>query len=429
MAGLATRMWKPSACCAEGIADVGSLLDQAWQRYKIPLVITEVHLGCTREEQMRWFCEIWRTAKERHDAGLEIRAVTAWTLLGSFDWNSLVTRLNGHYEPGVFDLRSDCGPRPTALANLLPELVAGREPVHPVLASPGWWHLPKRLGYPAFSTGGRAPRHRKRIIRPVLISGATGTLGRALGHICVQRGLACRLLNRHEMDIGDASSVDRAIAAWQPWAIVNAAGYVRVDDAEREPELCYRENALGPAILARACRQHNLKLVTFSSDLVFDGRHEDLYRESDPVAPLNVYGMSKAEAEKRVLDHFPEALIVRTSAFFGPWDQYNFVAAVINTLRAGQPFRAAEDMIVSPTYVPDLVNATLDLLIDDAHGIWHLANAGALSWADLARRTAQLGAFDPNQIVGCRAAELHLPAPRPAFTRLRKRTWPDSTGY
>jgi dTDP-4-dehydrorhamnose reductase len=76
------------------------------------------------------------------------------------------------------------------------------------------------------------------------------------------------------------------------------------------------------------------------------------YVESDPPAPLNVYGRSKAEAERRVLECHPAALVVRTSAFFGPWDEYNYVALVLRALRAGKPFLAATDLVVSPTYVP-----------------------------------------------------------------------------
>jgi dTDP-4-dehydrorhamnose reductase len=82
--------------------------------------------------------------------------------------------------------------------------------------------------------------------------------------------------------------------------------------------------------------------------------------------------------------------VIRTSAFFEPWDQYNFVTIALRTLAAGKPFVAAEDAIVSPTYVPDLVNTTLDLIIDGECGLWHLANPGAITWANLARQAAEM---------------------------------------
>ena len=105
--------------------------------------------------------------------------------------------------------------------------------------------------------------------------------------------------------------------------MINAAGYVRVDDAEQDVERCYRENTWGPIQLAAACRRHKLALLTFSSDLVFNGQQNTAYIESDLVAPLSTYGKSKAEAQKGVLEQYPGALVIRTSAFFGPWDEYN----------------------------------------------------------------------------------------------------------
>jgi dTDP-4-dehydrorhamnose reductase len=123
---------------AEGPAGPRALLREAWARYRLPVAVTEVHLGCTREEQLRWFKEVWEAACGLREEGVDLRAVTAWALLGSFDWDSLVTRDAGRYEPGAFDVRAP-RPRPTALARMLREAAAGREFTHPVLHAPGWW--------------------------------------------------------------------------------------------------------------------------------------------------------------------------------------------------------------------------------------------------------------------------------------------------
>jgi dTDP-4-dehydrorhamnose reductase len=120
---------------------------------------------------------------------------------------------------------------------------------------------------------------------------------------------------------------------------------------------------------------------------VFDGTLGRPYLESDPVSPACVYGESKAEAERRIAGAHPEALIIRTSAFFGPWDRANFVYQVLSDLEAGRRVNPAEG-IVSPTYVPDLVHAVLDLLVDSERGVWHLANQGMTSWSELAERVA-----------------------------------------
>jgi dTDP-4-dehydrorhamnose reductase len=408
--------------CAEGTAGPRVLLREAWERYEIPLAVTEVHLGCTREEQLRWFREAWDAAHTlRREDGVDLRAVTAWSLLGAFDWCSLLTRCRGRYEPGIFDVRGGI-PRPTALARMLRDLAATGAHEHPTLDAPGWWRRLERLLYPPVrrqpatkATTKRGIDMRRGKARPLIINGATGTLGRAFARLCDLRGISYRLLTRAEMDIADARSVESALVEFEPWAVVNTAGYVRVDDAEQEADKCMRENAEGAATLAEACGRHGAALLTFSSDLVFDGAKASPYVESDAVAPLNVYGRSKALAEQRVSELLPSALVVRTSAFFGPWDEHNFITLALAALAEGREFVAADDLIISPTYVPDLVNASLDLLIDGEGGLWHLANGGALSWAELARRAARRAGLDANLVEARPAAALKFAAPRPPY--------------
>ena len=136
--------------CAEGAAGPNVLLKEAWERYGLPIAVTEAHLGGTREEQLRWLKEVWEAAHNLRTEGVDIRAVTAWSLLGAYDWNSLVTRADGHYESGVFDLRSP-HPRPTALARMLRDLADGEVHEHPLLDVPGWWRRSERLLYPPVS--------------------------------------------------------------------------------------------------------------------------------------------------------------------------------------------------------------------------------------------------------------------------------------
>jgi len=255
-------------------------------------------------------------------------------------------------------------------------------------------------------------------VRPLAIIGATGTLGKAFARLCDLRGIPYHLLTRREMDITDFASVRAALTELNPWAVVNAAGYVRVDDAEREPDICLRVNAEGPAILAAACVDVGVALLTFSSDLVFDGAVATPYVESHAVAPLNVYGRSKALAEARVLKANPSALVIRTSAFFGPWDEYNFVTIALRELAAGQRFVTAEDSVVSPTYVPDLVHASLDLLIDGEYGLWHLANKSAITWTELARLAASIAGVDASGVEARPTRELGLAAARPTYSVL-----------
>ncbi len=413
-----------SRALATPTAGIAPLLHEIWDRYHIPLAVTEAHIDANREDQLRWLLEIWEAGKEVRANGVDLRAVTVWSLLGSFDWNSLVTRNNGYYEPGPFDVRTP-EPRATAVARMMRELSAGTPLSHPVLRGQGWWRRPGRwlcqpVATPDALTSITADGHTLvgKDAAPILITGATGTLGRAFARLCRKRNLAYRLLSRQDMDITDPASVDRALDKYRPWAVVNTAGYVRVDDAERDAERCFRENAIGPAILAAACARHGVHLTTFSSDLVFDGALDRPYVESDTVAPLNVYGRSKAEAELRVQDKHPGALVVRTSAFFGPWDKYNFVTLALQALERGEPFRAARDMAVSPTYVPDLVHACLDLAIDGESGVWHLANVGTLTWAELAEQAAARAGVDASRLEAISVDDCGFAAARPRYTGL-----------
>ncbi|GGG30112.1 SDR family oxidoreductase [Hymenobacter glacieicola] len=258
-------------------------------------------------------------------------------------------------------------------------------------------------------------------VQPLLITGGNGTLGRAFQRICAIRGIDVVALGRDELDISDPLSVEKALIQHNPWAVVNTAGYVRVDEAERDFKRCYRENTQGPAVLAAACAYRDLPFLTFSSDMVFDGNKSAAYVESDTPCPLNVYGNSKRLAERDVLRHMPHALVVRTSAFFSAWDEYNFVYAALRAAYTKQTFEAANDVLISPTYVPDLVNVALDLLIDEERGVWHLANQGAYTWADLARLTASMASLDTSFVMPRSMQALGLAAARPAYSVLGSR--------
>ncbi len=396
--------------CAEPPGLEGALR-ACWDRYRLPMAVTEAHNGCTREEQMRWLVETWSVASRLRQEGLPIEAVTVWSLLGAHDWDSLLTRSDGRYESGVFDVRSD-PPRATALAPLVRGLATGCVPDHPVLCNTGWW----RHHRPSMPIVKESVAHVAR--RPLLIAGATGTLGQAFAGACRLRGIDHVLTGRDSLDLTNVASMTNTLDELQPWAVVNAAGWVRVDEAERSADACLAANHTGAVALGEACARRHIHYTCFSSDLVFDGLADRAYVESDAKGPLSVYGVSKARTDDVLMRAPARALIVRTAAFFSPYDRQNFAVHLAAALKEERPFYAVADCMTSPTYVPDLVRATLDLIIDDETGLWHLANEGATTWANFAYKLAEALALPTETLKPRAMARMGWTATRPRSSAL-----------
>jgi dTDP-4-dehydrorhamnose reductase len=390
-------------------AGLGGAIREAWQRYRTPIAITEVHNGCTREEQLRWVAEAWDIACAARADGVDLQAVTAWSLLGSHSWDTLLTR-PGTYEPGVFDTSSGL-PRPTALANLwrgLPNDAAR----HPLARQPGWWRRPERLLYPLPHPGTAKRSDVHEPVPPLLICGAETMLGQAFVRACDVRHIRYTIADRSVLEGNLAEAVASELEATSPWAIVNAAGWTDIDAAEHAEEQCRRSNVEGPVTLAQAAAARGIPYLGFSSDLVFDGSKSGHYVESDPVRPLSAFGRSKAAMEAGCSE-LGNTLLIRTAAGFSPHDPANFAAAVLDSLAAGRRVAASRDYVVSPSFVPQLVDAALDLLIDGETGIWHLTNGEALSWAEFASRIASCAGYDPAQVRSFAGPPLQWQAARP----------------
>ena len=384
------------------------LLKEAWKRYQIPMALTEVHLNCTREEQMRWFQEAWDICTELLNEGINIKGVTAWSLLGAFDWDSLLVNEDKNYESGVFDLKDNIL-RPTAMAKLLRSLSGRNDFNHPVLNQKGWWHRSYSPSKNIFMNNNE---------KPLLILGCEGTLGNSFVQSCLNRSIVHKALSRQEADITDIAQIRAVVEQYRPWAIINASGYVRVDEAEEDLKKCFLLNTYAPGELATICKKYGIQLMTFSTDLVFDGKKSDPYEENDQVKPLNIYGSSKAEGERIILNNYRDSLIIRTSSFFGPRDKYNFAYNVLETLLLEKEFKAVSDITISPTYVPHLADTSLDLLIDGEKGIWHLTNDGQLSWYDFAVEIAERNGFKKNKIISCSQHDMMWPAKRPVYSAM-----------
>lgn len=383
-------------------------LTEAWERYALPLAITEVHHGSTREEQLRWLDEIWRSAADLAATGCDLRAVTAWSLFGAMDWNTLLTRRNGFYEPGAFDIRGPA-PRRTALANAIAQIARTGTVSHPVLDRPGWWRRERRYYHPPATP---APAILKKP-RAILIAGASGKLGRELIAACEMRGLDVVSPSRSEMDVTNLEQVAGSVAHHRPWAVINAAGADRSTGTRRHR--IFGVNSTGAENMAKACARAGIPYMFFSTDRVFDGALERPYVEGDPTSPVCIVGGSKAEAERRVAGAHRPSLIIRASRLFGPEDRPERLLSTCPALFGAAPFLAA-------TYAPDLVRTALDLLIDGEGGTWHLSSQGAVSLDEYAREHGLDGSPAPSLgrlIVLASERGRLMPSLRDAFARHR----------
>ena len=387
------------------------LLRECWQRYETEIAITEIHLNCHREQQLRWFKQAFDTCVKLKADGVKIKAVTAWSLLGAFGWNRLVTEGKGQYETGVFDLGSG-KPRPTSLYSLIRSYNGYRDKKHPVSEDIGWWQMSSRfLDNDKMILNGIRSRS-----QPLLIIGKDEPLGIAFAKVCRERCINYRLLPAHEADISNRQRIERTIEKFKPWGIVNVSDYEHVDEAENNVEQCFKENVIIPYNLALACNKHGTRLLTFSSDLVFNGEKRRPYLEHDAVSPINIYGQSKAQAEQEILSAFHDALIIRTNAVFGSWDRRDFAGRLLQSLEMKKEIAVADDITISPTYIPDLINASLDLLIDGEKNIWHLCNTGCITWADFAKEIASRTKKDIDLLRP--VSSMYFRAARPVFSVL-----------
>lgn len=397
------------------------LLEEAWNRYRLPMALTEVHLACTREEQLRWFNEALISGQKLRQKGIDFRAVTAWSFFGSYDWSSLLCEKRNEYEPGVYDVRQGT-PRPTALARMIKSInLGGPNPYSDLLAIPGWWRRNDRFVY--MEEGETLNLHpeegNETDVRPLLIIGAKGSLGTAFARICDLRGIRYILSDRSMIDIASEESVHRSFARINPWGVINAAGFTKIDEAEKAAYTCFRENTTGPVILAEACRSMNIKLVTFSSDQVFDGRKKRPYTENDLTGPVNLYGLSKSMAEAKILKINPSSLIVRSGSIFNPWHRSDTLGRIIRSgMSSARHFYLASDIIISPAYVPDLVHVVLDMMIDNESGIRHVSNQQEISYYDFVKLSLRLAGLNDFIISPAPSSGLNYPARRPMYSVL-----------
>lgn len=260
----------------------------------------------------------------------------------------------------------------------------------------------------------------------ILITGGAGQVGLELARVAWPERVRLHLPTRDQLDLGDADAVRALFAATPFRAVINAGAWTAVDKAETEVAAAFAANAMGPAVLAEVTRAADIPLIQVSTDYVFDGAGEADYAESDPVGPLGVYGASKLAGEVAVRTGNPRSVVLRTAWVLSP-HRANFLKTMLRLAADRPALRVVDDQTGCPTSAKDIAEAlatlTLKMIADpDAPtGVYHFVNAGATSWAGLAREIFALSAAcgGPSaEVEGIATADYPTPARRPANSRL-----------
>jgi dTDP-4-dehydrorhamnose reductase len=267
----------------------------------------------------------------------------------------------------------------------------------------------------------------------ILLLGAAGQLGTelhkrlpALGelHVATRSGALADGSRCERVDFDAPQAIAPLIERLAPHIVVNAAAYTAVDQAETDADAAYRANAVGPGILADACRRCEARLVHFSTDYVFDGRARRPYREDDPVAPLGVYGASKRAGEEAVLASGARHLVLRTAWVYAAHGR-NFLRTMLRLAADRSELRVVDDQIGSPTPASVIAEATVEILVPDLDvgGLFHLTTRGQTSWRGFADAIVE-GAYSrgllPRRpaVVPITTSEFPTAAARPAWSVL-----------
>jgi dTDP-4-dehydrorhamnose reductase len=265
---------------------------------------------------------------------------------------------------------------------------------------------------------GRKPR--------MLVTGANGLLGREIVDL-FGKEYELHATDVSECDVTIPDDCERAIGGFRPGVVVHCAAYTAVDKAESEEERAFAVNRDGTGNVARKCREHGAFLVAFGSDYVFDGASRRPYAEDDDASPLSAYGRSKRAAEEALRAETPEHLLIRSQWLYGPHGR-NFVFAILDKARRGEPLRVVSDQKGCPTYVRDLAAAVKRLLDAGARGTFHFSNEGEATWHEFAAFVLARACPGPVSLAPVPASELAYPAPRPAYSVLSKEKYRSFTG-
>ena len=279
----------------------------------------------------------------------------------------------------------------------------------------------------------------------ILLIGSNGQIGRELKGMLPQLG-EVKSLDRQQLDLSNAEEIRRAIRAFRPNLIVNAAAYTAVDKAESEEALARAVNAGAPAAMAEEAKKIGACLVHYSTDYVFDGSKTSPYTEEDPTNPQNVYGKTKLEGEIAIQESGAPHLIFRTAWIYAT-EGRNFLLTILRLATQREELRIVCDQTGAPAASREIAKATIKVLsqclmpgngafsLGDLSGVYHMTAAGKTTWFEFAKAILEeartIEASTPwfaaatnnlpliaRRIIPIPASEYPTPARRPAYSVL-----------
>jgi dTDP-4-dehydrorhamnose reductase len=265
-------------------------------------------------------------------------------------------------------------------------------------------------------------------VSAIAILGAQGQVGRALALELKRQGRFVYAFSQEQADLTSPKAVVQLLGHANPSAVINAAAYTAVDQAEREEEQAFRINAEAPGTIAQWCARRGIPFVHYSTDYVFSGEGSKPWREDDPKGPLSVYGRSKLAGEEAVTKAGGSSLILRTSWVYDA-DGKNFLNTMLKLGAEREEFRVVADQVGAPTFAGHLATATLEALDRAAamkvfpSGVYHACAAGETNWREFAQSIFEEAhrrelALKVKVVTPILTAEYPTPAKRPLNSRL-----------
>jgi len=264
-----------------------------------------------------------------------------------------------------------------------------------------------------------------------LITGKNGQVGTELSRLYQSRGDVI-FAGRDECDLSNEQSIKDAVRRVKPTVIINAGAYTAVDQAEKEPGLCFAINAHAPRVLAQEAARLGALLIHYSTDYVFNGEKAQPYLESDPIHPINVYGESKAAGEAAIAEATTRYLVLRTSWVYGAHGK-NFLRTMLRLGAERPELRVVDDQLGAPTSSAAIASATARLVeqsLSSAPGIYHMTAGGSTSWCGFARAIFDAGVLSTQpRVQPISSADYPTPARRPANSVLSNDKFAHAFGF